>query len=396
MGIRLLCYLSTPGGLTGGPRRLLTLAKILDGAGVEVCVATQQDSKLIEAAAADGHYTASLDTTGVLALRQRALFVGSAWFRIRVVLALLRQNLRFWRCVHRQDADAVWIRSSKGIAFAALGTVFSRRPLIWDVDFEPPSKGAVRWLHRLGLWAAEAVVFQYEEAAYSIFGTELANRYHEKFYPIIPGIDLASVEKKRRQKTEEAKENEGFVILQVGTICDRKNQALTLEALSIAQRNGLGRSWELWLAFDENQDPDFERQVEKYDIKKNVKFLGWRDDVKELMTQSNVLAMSSKDEGVPNAVQEAMALGLPVLVSPTGGMPEIVEHDHTGWILDAYDPDAWADKLLWCQKNGEACETVGKNASEYAFEHFGTEKWGAQYAQVIRDVVRIHGKGQRG
>lgn len=72
--LQLLAYMTTPGGLTGAPRRLLTLASVLKREGIEVCIASQSGSELLEAAEMEGRETAAVDVVGVLALRQRALF----------------------------------------------------------------------------------------------------------------------------------------------------------------------------------------------------------------------------------------------------------------------------------------------------------------------------------
>ena len=385
---KLLSFMITPGGLTGAPRRLLTLAAALRARNVDVCIGAPKTSELLKAAHDEGNATENVEPAGILRLRQGALFGGGWIFRLRMLLDLIRQNFRAWRCILRTDADVVWIRGSKGIAFGALGTVLARRPLIWDVDYEPPSSGLVRWLHRLGLRAADKVVFQYAAAPDAIFGTELARFYRAKFKAIIPGIDLASLERFFEQRRGGATlPDDPFVILQVGTICSRKNQSLILEALRSFATEESGRAWELWLAYDEILEPKFRQQLRDHGLEKNVKLLGWRDDVKELMTQSSVLVMPSKDEGVPNAVQEAMAIGVPVLVSQAGGMPEIVSDGETGWVIDIEQPAQWAERLLWCRTNRESCEAVGRNAAAYAFQNFGTGNWGVEYARVVEQLV---------
>src|SRR5699024_9271849 len=142
------------------------------------------------------------------------------------------QNLGVTRKLRKHGADVVWIRGSKGIAFAGLGALLSRRPLVWEVDYELPSRGAVRWLHRFGLWAAKRVVLQYSTAPDAIFGPDLAARHRHKLQTIIPGIDQPSLEPFRAKRmVKESWEGTPFVILQVGTICDRKNQQLLIDAL---------------------------------------------------------------------------------------------------------------------------------------------------------------------
>lgn len=391
--IRLIAYLPTPGGVAGAPRRLLNLAEVLREEGIETCVATESGSDLLQAAASEGHLTTAFDAVGLLALRQKVLFDIAAACRFRLIIDFFRQNLRAFVCVCRNGSDVVWIRSSKGIAFSAVGVLISRRPLIWDVDYELPSRGVVRWLHRLGLWAAKRVVYQYSAAPAAIFGPELAARYRHKFQTILPGIDLSSLEPywakrmARRRRT-----GDPFVILQVGTICDRKNQQFLIDAFVEVRDECPDVLIQVQLAggvFEEDYAEALKEKVSAAGLDGYVEFLGWRSDVHDLMVRADLLAMPSRDEGVPNTVQEAMAIGLPVLVSEAGGMPEIVTEGATGWVLESDSPGSWANRIIWCLRNREALVEVGACGADYAREHFGAAQWGTEYAQVIASCAGV-------
>jgi len=374
--VKVFAYMPTPGGLTGAPRRLLTLASVLREQGIEMCIATQRDSDLFWAAEEQGLDTVEVEPVGVLRQRHGALFGGNAVFRLKALFSLLVQNLGIARKIRKHGADVVWIRGSKGIAFAGLGALLSRRPLVWDVDYELPSRGVVRWLHRLGLWAAKRVVFQYSAAPDAIFGLELAARYRQKFRTIIPGIDLPSLEPFRAKRmARERREGDPFVILQVGTICDRKNQQLLVDAVGRVRQARPDAPIRVQLAggvFEEAYAEALNDKIDAARLSEDVEFLGWRSDVHELMAEADVLAMPSRDEGVPNTVQEAMGIGLPVLVSEAGGMPEIVTEGETGWILGMDSPESWADRIGWCLENRKQLDEVGQNAAVYALERFGT------------------------
>lgn len=390
--MRLLLYLPTPGGVTGTPRRLLTLSKVLCERGFEVLLASSdEETELLIKAREFGLHALSVPLLSVLKVRGGVLLGGGFLFRLHAGLALLFQNIRFLRQVKLSDADAIWIRASKGIAFAGLGAVLSRRPLIWDVDYELPSRGRVHWLHRFGLWAAHAVVFQYRAAPSSIFGRELADRYCDKFIAITPGVNLSILDSFRAvRQHRKRKDDDPFVILQVGTICDRKNQMLLLEALHHIKHEGLSRKLRLIFAGGAS-DQEYVEKVEFFIAEKGlgtmVEFLGWRDDVHALMAEADILVMPSKDEGVPNAIQEAMYIGLPVMVSEVGGMSEIVSNGKTGWVLPMDAPDQWCEKIRACIEDGRECDRVSKDAALYAMNNFGADDWGKQYGEIITRAV---------
>lgn len=385
---KVVFYLPTPGGLTGAPRRLLTLASALLQHDFVVCIAGNANTELLAQAQELGFQTLPIEPVGVLKLRKGGLFGGGVIFRLRTGLALLRQNLSFRKLVRENGFDVVWMRGSKGIAFAALGAVLSRRPIVWDVDYELPSKGMVRWLHRFGLWASRAVVFQYQAAPDVIFGKELAYRYRRKFTAIIPGIDLFALEPYRSMREQRGKGiDDPFVILQVGTLCDRKNQLLLLEALGRVDHGTLSNRICVRLAgglSDIEYVHCVERSIAEKGLSSVVEVLGWRDDVHLLMAEADLLVMPSKDEGVPNTVQEAMYIGLPLIVSNTGGMPEVLSNGQTGWVLPLEAPDDWAQRISKCVEDRNGCAGIARDAAAYAVEHFGTSEWCGRYAEVIR------------
>lgn len=389
--VRLLAYLPTAGGLTGAPRRLLTLAAALRAEGVEVVIASEAHCELLEVARMRGERTASIELVAGLGLRHRRLLDCGVLCRVRVLMALVRHHIRVIRCIRCQRAEAVWIRGSKGVAFGAVGALLSGRPLIWDVDYELPSRGVVRWLHRLGIWASRIVVFQYSAAPAAIFGHGLAARNRVKFRTIIPGVEMEPLDKFRAMRERlDRTERHRFVILHVGTICRRKNQGVIVDAMAKLKQRAPTRGVEVWFAgevFEEAYTAALEKEVLAHDLSDMVNFMGWRADVHELMAAADLLVMPSRDEGIPNAVQEAMAIGLPVAVSAAGGMPEIVKHNDTGWIVDSNSVTDWAERLQWCVDNVAECEAVGRRGFIYALQRFGTEKWGEEYARVIAEVV---------
>lgn len=76
------------------------------------------------------------------------------------------------------------------------------------------------------------------------------------------------------------------------------------------------------------------------------RFLGHREDVPALLSQADVFVLPSRSEAFPNAVTEAMAAGLPVVATAVGGIPELVSHGETGWLVSTGDAMAVAHALL--------------------------------------------------
>jgi glycosyltransferase involved in cell wall biosynthesis len=77
-----------------------------------------------------------------------------------------------------------------------------------------------------------------------------------------------------------------------------------------------------------------------------VRFLGARSDVPALLAASDAYVHPSLAEALPTSVLEAMAVGLPVVATDVGGVPEIVAHERTGLLVPAGRPDRLADAML--------------------------------------------------
>lgn len=384
--LKLFCYMATPGGMTGAPRRLLTLCGILRKNGCDAQIISFADSQLLSAAKREGIPTRTTHLQSLLKLRHGALLGGGFFFRLRVMGALLIQNLRFACFVRRTKADVIWIRGAKGIVFAGLGTWLACRPIIWDVDYEVPSKGIAKWLHLLGLIIGHTIIFQYEGADENIFGVSRARMYKNKMHYLIPGIALERLDEFRRNRLMQPR-HRLFTILQVGTICDRKNQMLTIQALGEVLNRERIPSFRVQFAggvYEREYEKALITEISKLGLESQTEFLEWRQDVHQLMSEADLLVMPSKDEGIPNALQEAMYIGLPVIVSNKGGMPSVVDHDKTGWILKIDDSSRWAEQMIACIKNIEKCRAVGEAASRYAEAHFSKAEWGARYAEIVK------------
>jgi len=388
---RIAFFLPAPNAMTGAPRRLLTLMTALRDSGrFEVALIADPSDQLAQEAGIVGIKVLEVTIGPILSKKHGILLTGSIGFRGRVVWELMRYNFRMIRAFCVYKPDVIWIRGSKGIAFVGLAAFMIHRPLVWDIDSELPSRGLVAILHDFGLWMSSKVVLQYAAADERIFGIDRVQRTRQKFEPMIPGIDFEQLlpyrERRFLQCTNKAFVYGFFRILQGGSICDIKNQRFTLRVLSELKRSFPHLDFELWIAGDEYEEDYTEtvkRDLESSSIKKNVKFLGWRDDIPELLVRADLLIHPSKDEGVPNIIQEAMYMGCPVLASDVGGVPEIVENNRTGWILPNDDPAVWAEKIAWIISNPKKVLEIANAAAFYAEQNFSVDQWAARYAEIL-------------
>ncbi|MDQ2949413.1 MAG: glycosyltransferase [Acidobacteriota bacterium] len=184
-------------------------------------------------------------------------------------------------------------------------------------------------------------------------GQELATSFRQVYgsaeLTIIPnGIP---VEAFTRETSTRAcwRKREGFTETDVLYVCvarffRQKNHATLIHAFA----NGPARNphCKLLLAGDGDLRKDIELQGRRLGIDSQIRFLGRRSDVAEILSAADVFVLASLWEGNPLSVMEAMASGLPVIATTVGAVPELVENGVHGWLVPPGDSPALTEAML--------------------------------------------------
>ena len=121
---------------------------------------------------------------------------------------------------------------------------------------------------------------------------------------------------------------------------------------------------------------------------KAVQFLGLRHDVPELMRQASIFVRPSTLEGMPLTVLEAMASGLPVIATPVGGTPELVEDGVNGYLVPVDDHVALADSIVRLFDNPVIAKGMGKRGREMVEANHTWDAMAVQTERVYLEEVR--------
>jgi glycosyltransferase involved in cell wall biosynthesis len=114
---------------------------------------------------------------------------------------------------------------------------------------------------------------------------------------------------------------------------------------------------------------DLESEARRLGIDANVRFLGQREDVAEVLRGASLLVRPSLSEGLPLVALEAMACGLPVVATDVGGTAEVVQDGVTGYLLRTNDVDQLAERV--CRLIGDAGLRAEMGARGRAFVEQG-------------------------
>jgi glycosyltransferase involved in cell wall biosynthesis len=162
-----------------------------------------------------------------------------------------------------------------------------------------------------------------------------------------------------------------FVVLMVGIIRGVKRHEVALRAFEKFSRDG--RNTRLLLAGEGPMRPDMERLAKELGIAEQVIFLGHREDIPDLMAAADVLLLTSRSEGIPQAISQALGVGLPVVATRVGGVPELIETEVTGLLVPPEDAGAVAAALQRVAADPEAAKGLAERGQRHALSRLSLQ-----------------------
>ncbi|HEX6048826.1 MAG TPA: glycosyltransferase [Gemmatimonadaceae bacterium] len=191
---------------------------------------------------------------------------------------------------------------------------------------------------------------------------------------VIPnGVDLTAFQ--RRANTGEVRRDLGlpeatFLVGTAGRLAPEKDLATLVRAVDEVRRE----RDDLHLVFvgEGVERPALEAQVSRLGLSERVRFLGWRRDVGRVVSAFDLFVLSSENEGLPLAVLEAMALGVPVASTPVGDLPVVVEDGVSGRLFPVGDSTALAHvirDLARDELKRRALGAAGRAVVERRYDH---------------------------
>ena len=150
------------------------------------------------------------------------------------------------------------------------------------------------------------------------------------------GIDLKKfnvgyVNKERKRKEIGVSAND-FVLLSVGELIPRKNHEVVIRALSVLKQRDKLNHIEYVICGRGAYEADLKKLAEELGVADHIHFLGYRNDISEICNCSDLFVFMSRQEGLPVALMEAMACGLPAVCSNIRGNTDLIDDGVTGLI----------------------------------------------------------------
>jgi glycosyltransferase involved in cell wall biosynthesis len=181
-------------------------------------------------------------------------------------------------------------------------------------------------------------------------------------------------------------------VIFVGQIIPGKGLDLLLNAIALLRGRGIGATLDVIGNIDGWEAPEYrghraslQDRASRPDLANAVRFLGFSEDVPALLSRGSVHCCPSRPElreGFGLVVLEAKLSGLPSVVTPSGNLPEMIDHRRDGWICARADAEAIAEGLEFFLGRPEALEDAGRAASASA-ERYSETRFANAWADVF-------------
>jgi glycosyltransferase involved in cell wall biosynthesis/O-antigen ligase len=293
--------------------------------------------------------------------------------------------------------DVVSVHDRWSLPYAALVSLAGCRwPIVFTSHgllFGEPERG--RWRYRLAARRVSAV---------TAVSREVADRHIRYFgWSVEPEIVPNGVppqrrcpDQRRRIRGELGIANGTFVFLAAGNARPEKAFEDLLRAAADLGGSGAPRDWAVlvagWIA-----ETDYCRNLlalhQRLGLTRVVRFLGFRDDLGALYSAADAFVLSSRSEGLPLVVLEAMMAGLPVIATRVGGVPHAVQDG--GELVDPARPDQLGQAMRRLLETPHRAEAMGLRASQRAMSEYSLDRMVTRYRAVFDRVVSCHGHKRR-
>lgn len=206
-----------------------------------------------------------------------------------------------------------------------------------------------------------------------------------KFRQIPYAVDLPAYRKAAAAKFPHRAPAGKKVIAFTGRLEYIKGVHVLIKAL--ANLKTIRSDWVCWIAGEGNLRDELLGQAAEAGIDADIVFWGKLDNIPSFLKHADIYVQPSLQDTQPFSVTEAQLAGVPVIVSGTAGMPEMVEPGHTGWVVPPQDADSLSELLHALLEDDATRKKVGAAAKSWAEQHRSLEEMGLRTLDVYQEAI---------
>ncbi|MEA5572772.1 glycosyltransferase [Calothrix sp. UHCC 0171] len=211
------------------------------------------------------------------------------------------------------------------------------------------------------------------------------------------GIDCDKFKFKKRYfnsivKSHNQANNSKIQIVTTGRLIEKKGIEYSL--LAVIKVLNIYQNVEYKIIGKGYLEEHLQKLIHEFAVGDKVQLLGWKNqqEIIDILDNSHIFiapSVTSKDgnqDAPVNTLKEAMSMGLAVIGTHHGGIPELVEDGVSGFLVPERDVDAIADKIIYLIENPEICLSMGKAGRSYVEKHYNMHKLNQELVNIYQQV----------
>ncbi|MBW6514537.1 MAG: glycosyltransferase family 4 protein [Candidatus Syntrophosphaera sp.] len=310
-------------------------------------------------------------------------------------LADLSVVWQLWRVIRKIKPDIVHTHTAKAGQLGRLAAWLARVPVILHTFHGNNFSGYFSPLLSWFSVVLERLMARVSQGIISISGQQKAELLKYRIAPetkirVIPrGVDLARITHSESVRGEFKKEfgipARYRLAAFVGRLTAIKDPFLFLEIASAIL--AIHKDVIFVFAGDGEQKEDLKARVRELGQQENIIFSGFIQDLRPLYADLDILLLTSRNEGTPVAVIEAMANGVPVIASRVGGIPDLIEDGVSGTLLNAGDIAGFCAAVSAALNEPEKCLRMADAALARVQSEYSLERLQASMTELIHALL---------
>jgi glycosyltransferase involved in cell wall biosynthesis len=389
--LKILFYNHT-GQVGGAERLLLTILARLDRANFDPVLICPEHGPLREMAT-------SLGVRAEIASVLHARFTWRVDHLIRYLNSFARVILDLRKKVISANPDLIHANSVRAGLVVTVATLGLNKQVVWHIHDLLPRHPFNSVIRAVGLLSRRTRMIAVAQASADRFTGSF--RSLQRRITVIPnGVDLERFHPDRNTRQKIRGELQlganAPVIGIIGRLTPSKGQLELLQAFKRVVSEFPNATLLIAGAPAFNQEHEYaellKRAASDLGISNRVRMLGDRDDVASIMQALDLLVVNSSSEACCLVVLEAMASGVPVLATRTGGTPELIEHGRSGWLVPLRDEDHLVTAIIKLIGEPELSAQLARHARERITSRFEMNQYISEIQNFYResDVVDVY------
>ncbi len=300
--------------------------------------------------------------------------------------SLVACSFRLWKEVRSWQPTHIYVTNWRYFFFVSLGILTVRTPLIYRAgDCLPRSNALHRWINAKLFARVARMVCNSDFVQRSMLAAGMPRDRTQVIHNHPP-------QRPPKANAElPATPAAACVIVYLGQLSEHKGVLVLVDAFRKLLAGGADVV--LWLAgqpaWTSSVASQLKETIQTQGFQERVHLLGHVENVRELLQRTDIhICPSLFDDPSPNVILEAKREGVPSVVFPVGGLPELIDHQVDGYVCSTCTPGALADGIDYFLQDVARRKRAGEAARRSLDERFGFERFRRQWAEVFLETFQ--------